>query len=77
MKTAEAIEGATIVKEYQGAVTNVLVYKQRCEACGYIPPGPPIRALCLPGGTVMYGFYHAERFVCPFCGIRQEVRIQG
>ena len=35
---AVAIEGASIVREYQGFYANVLVYKQWCAACGYCAP---------------------------------------
>jgi hypothetical protein len=29
------------------------------------------------GGTEAYGTYHKESFVCPFCGSRQVVQLQG
>jgi hypothetical protein len=74
---AVAIEGAVIVRDYEGDVANQIIYKQRCDACRYIAPNPPIVVSCMPGGTVMYGCYHAERFVCPFCGKHQEVRLEG
>jgi predicted RNA-binding Zn-ribbon protein involved in translation (DUF1610 family) len=74
---AVAIEGAVIVRDYEGDITNEIVYKQRCDACGYIAPNPPIVVSCMPGGTKMYGCYHAESFVCPFCGKHQEVRLEG
>lgn len=31
-------EGARIVREYRGVHANVLVYKRRCDACGYLDP---------------------------------------
>ena len=74
---AVAIEGAVILKEYEGPYTNQILYRQRCDTCGYISPGPPITVSCLPYGTLMHGYYHAESFVCSFCGNRQEVQIQG
>ena len=74
---AVAIEGAVIVRDYEGAITNQIVYKQRCDASGYIAPKSPIVVSCMPGGTKMYGCYHTEIFVCcPFCGNRQKVRLQ-
>ncbi len=39
---ALAIEGAVIVRDYEGDITNQIIYKQRCDACGYIAPQPPI-----------------------------------
>jgi len=74
---AVAIEGAVIVRDYEGATTDHIVYKQRCDACVYITTKPPIVIFCMPGSTKMYGCYHTERFVCPFCGNRQKVRLQG
>jgi len=74
---AVAVRGATIVKAYEGAYTNLIVYRQRCDGCGYTPSGVPIIVTMLPYGTVAYGTYHAESFVCPFCGNRQKVKIQG
>jgi hypothetical protein len=52
---AIAIEGAVIVKEHEGAYTSKIVYKRRCENCGYLPPQPPISVSCLPYETQMYG----------------------
>jgi hypothetical protein len=74
---AIAIEGAQIVREYKGAYTNNIVYRRRCDNCGYLPPQPPISVSCLPYQTQMYGCYHAESFICSFCGNHQRVRIQG
>lgn len=74
---AIAIEGAVIVKEYEGAYTTKIVYKRRCDNCGYVAPTPPIVVSALPYGTEMYGIYHTENFVCLFCGNRQAVKIQG
>jgi predicted RNA-binding Zn-ribbon protein involved in translation (DUF1610 family) len=74
---AVAIEGAMILREYKGPYTNQIIYKQRCDNCGYFAPKPPVSVSCLPYGTVMYGGDHRESFICPFCGNRQAVRIQG
>ncbi len=73
---AAGTEGALIVREYEGLYTNVIIYRRRCDNCGYVTSGP-ISVSCLPYGTVMYGCYHRESFVCPFCGNHQAVRIQG
>ena len=74
---AVAISGAMIVREREGAYTNLVAYKRQCDACGYVPPGPPITVSILPYGTVAHGAYHAEGFVCPFCGNRQAVELKG
>ena len=74
---AVAISGATIVREHEGAYTNLVTYKRRCDACGYVPPGAPITVSILPYGTVSHGVYHAGSFVCPFCGNRQAVELEG
>ena len=74
---ARAIRGATVVREWEGPYTNTLLYRRRCEACGRIPTTPPITVRCLPGQTVMHGCYHEEGFVCPFCGHRQVVELEG
>ncbi len=74
---AIAVSGAVIVREYEGPYTNTVTYKQRCDNCGYFAPKPSISVSCLPYGTVMYGCYHRDSFVCSFCGNRQVVRIQG
>ena len=36
-----------------------------------------ISVSCLPYQAEMYGCYHAESFVCQFCGNHQVVKIQG
>ena len=74
---AVAVEGAVILREYKGPYTNQITYRERCDNCGYFVPKPPISVSCLPYGTVMYGCYHRGSFVCPFCGNRQAVMIQG
>jgi len=72
-----AISGATIVREYEGPYMAQVTYRRRCDACGYVPPSPPISVSLLLGGTVAHGTRHAEGFVCPFCENRQVVQIQG
>ncbi len=74
---AIAIEGATIISEYEGPYANVVTYRRRCDACGYVPPVAPITVSILPGGTVAHGTHHAESFVCPFCENLQRVQVQG
>ncbi len=74
---ATAISGAVIVGEWEGAYTNTVIYRQRCDACGRRAPKLPISVRCLPYQRVMHGCYHEESFVCSFCGNRQAVRIQG
>ncbi len=72
-----AIRGATILGEYEGAYMNWAIYRRRCDACGYIPPTRPIPVWLSIGGTVAYGPYHKESFVCPFCRNRQVVELGG
>ncbi len=74
---AVAISGAVIAKEWQGAYTNTLVYRQRCDVCGRLAPNLPISVSCLPYQGVVHGCYHKESFVCTFCGNRQAVLIEG
>ncbi len=74
---AVALSGAMIIREWEGAYTNTVVYRQRCDTCGRLAPKIPISVQCLPYQTVMHGCYHEESFVCSFCGKRQAVRIQG
>ena len=74
---AVAIKGALIDREHDGPYTNQIIYRRRCDACGYVPTTPPIAVSCLPAGAVMYGHYHADSFVCPFCGNLQVVELRG
>jgi len=74
---AIAVRGATIMREWEGAYTNTVLYRQRCDTCGRVAPKPPIRVRCLPYQEVMHGCYHEESFVCGFCGNRQVVQIEG
>ena len=74
---AIAIEGAIIVRDHEGPYTNQITYRRRCDACEYVDSAPPITVRCLPYDTVMHGCYHADSFVCPFCGNRQAVKIEG
>ena len=74
---AIAIEGAVIVREYRGAYMHKVLYRRQCEVCGYVARGSPIPVSCEPYGTRMHGCYHRESFVCPVCGNRQAVKIEG
>ena len=76
-RVAVAARGAEILRVYEGPYTNQVTYRQRCDTCGYLPPNPPITVSILPYGTVAHGTYHAQSFVCIFCGHRQTVEIQG
>jgi rubredoxin len=72
------IKGALILREYEGAYMNWAIYRRRCDSCGYVPPSSrPILVWLSIGGSVAYGTYHAESFVCPFCGTRQVVELRG
>ena len=68
---AVAMEGATVVREYQGFYANVLVYKQRCDACGYCSPTNSFAVAQLP-----YATYDCQGFACPSCVNHQEVRVR-
>ena len=68
---AVAIEGASIVREHQGFCANVLVYKQRCDACGYCAPTNSFAVAPLP-----YDAYDIRGFACPSCGNHQAVRVR-
>ena len=72
-----AARGAEILRVYEGPYTNQVTYRQRCDTCGYLPPNPPITVSILPYSTEAYGTYHADSFICSFCGNRQMVEIQG
>ena len=74
---AVAIRGAEIVKDYEGSHTSLVTYRKRCDICGYVSPEPPIAVSVLLNSTEVYGAYHAESFVCPFCENHQVVEIQG
>ena len=74
---AVALSGAMIIREWEGAYTNTIVYRQRCDNCGRLAPKHPISVQCLSYQTVMHGCYHEESFVCPFCGNPRAVRIEG
>ena len=69
---AEVIEGASLVREYQGAYTNVLTYKERCDACGYLAPKDSLAFSMLPSEAS----YYTEGFLCPGCAKYQAVRIR-
>ena len=68
---AVAVEGATVVREYQGFYYNVLVYKQRCDACGYGAPTNSFAVAPLP-----YDAYDIGGFACPSCDNHQAVRVR-
>ena len=72
-----ANSGAEIVREYEGPYASTVLYKQRCDSCGYVSPDPPVSVQILHGSTTAYGIYHAESFVCPFCENHQVVEIEG
>jgi anaerobic ribonucleoside-triphosphate reductase len=74
---AIATEGAVILREYRADYTNKVLYRRQCDECGYVARGAPIPVLCEPYGTRMHGCYHRENSVCPVCGNRQAVSIQG
>jgi hypothetical protein len=55
---AVAVEGATVVREHQGFYYNVLVYQQRCGACGYSASKNSFAVAALP--------YDIRVFACFF-----------
>ncbi len=65
------VQGATIVREHRGIYYNVLVYKQRCEACGYLAPTTSFAMAMLRDD-----FYELEGFACPRCANHQAVWIR-
>jgi len=65
-----ALQGATIVREYEGVYANVFVYKQRCNACGYRTPANSFAVKMLP-----YGAFDIQSFTCPACANYQAVKI--
>jgi len=72
---AKVISGAQILKEWEGAYTSDILYRRRCDNCGYIPPHPSISVRMVPHENVAYGCYHAESLICPFCGNHQIVEL--
>src|ERR687894_1386520 len=72
-RLAEVIEGASLVREFQGAYANVLTYKEWCNACGYLAPKTSFAFSMLPyeGSS-----YDTEGFLCPGCAKYQAVRIR-
>jgi len=68
---AVAIEGASIVREYQGFYANVLVYKQWCAACGYCVPTNSFAVAQLTKET-----YDCQGFACPSCDNHQAVGVR-
>ena len=68
---AVVVEGASIVREYQGVCANVLIYKQRCDACGYLASINSFAVSLVP-----HDAYEIEGFSCPCCTNYQAVRIR-
>ena len=68
---AVVIEGATIVREHQGIYYNVLVYKQRCDTCGYGAPTNSFAVAPLSCDT-----YDIRGFAYPSCDNHQAVRVR-
>jgi hypothetical protein len=67
---AVAVQGASIVGERVGVCTNVLIYKQRCDARGYCAPTNSFAVKVLP-----YGAYDTQGLACPSCANHQAVKI--
>ena len=69
---AVIVEGASIVREFQGIYTNVLTYRRHCDTCGYLAPTVyTIVSLMSEDAS-----YEAEGFWCPDCTTYQAVRVQ-
>ena len=76
---AAIVEGASIVRVYQGAYTNVLTYRRHCDACGYLAPTVSTIVSLPSEGASSHkdaSYYEAEGFSCPDCANYQAVRIQ-
>jgi hypothetical protein len=73
---SNVISGAETLREYEGPFLNKIVYRRRCDDCGYQPPSLLITVACVPGDPVMYGTGHKKSFVCSFCGNHQEIMVQ-
>ncbi len=73
---AVILEGASIVREFQGVYTNVLTYKRHCDTCGYLAPTvSTIVSLMSQDASYDDAYYEAEGFWCPDCTTYQAVRI--
>jgi hypothetical protein len=70
-RLAQVLEGASLVREFQGAYINVLTYKQQCSTCAYLAQNNSIVFSMLP-----YDSYDTEGFVCPCCSNYQAVRVR-
>ena len=68
-------EGARIVREYLGHKANVLVYKRRCDSCGYLAPRTSF-AVAMLSYDEEASSYETEGFSCPRCANHQAVRIR-
>ena len=66
------IEGANILKDYRGVRANVLVYQERCDACGYLAPNNSVVVTIFPNPPD-----EPEGFTCPSCANPQAVRVYG
>jgi len=69
-RLAVTVEGATVLNEYRGLRANVLVYKQRCDACEYLAPTTSFAIALVPDKA-----YENPGFACPRCANYQTVRI--
>ncbi len=73
-----AISGAEIIRDWEGAYTQHVLYSRRCDNCRCFSPYPPISVRMLAGQrSGVYGSYHLENFVCAFCGNRQVVKLES
>ena len=52
---AVAIQGAVLVREYQQAYTDNIVYRRRCDNCGYLAPTSAICVLSLAPIDLFFG----------------------
>ena len=75
---ARAVSGAVIIEDREGEHINHVCYRQRCDNCKRFSPYALFRSTqLLAGRPGVYGYYHLESFVCPFCGNRQVVKLEG
>ena len=70
-----ADEGACVVREYRGVRANVLVYRRRCDACGYLAPRNSFAVALVIPPYADDASYDTEAFYCPLCANHQAVRI--
>jgi hypothetical protein len=75
---ARAVSGAVIIEDREGKYTNHVRYRQRCDNCRCFSPYAPFWSTrLLAGRPGVYGYYHLESFVRPFCGSRRVVKLEG